>query len=73
MGTDYPLSVFHVAAWGRVGIRALREMIRTTNRFDRQIPVCQALRVGFKSFGELLPRTAPYAPPIICQDPNTSS
>lgn len=58
-GTDYPLSVFHLAAWGRVGFRTLREMIRTKNRFDRQVAVCQALQVGFKSFGELLPRLTP--------------
>jgi uncharacterized protein len=35
-GTDYPLSVFHLAAWRRVGLGTLRKMIRTTNRFDRQ-------------------------------------
>lgn len=58
-GTDYPLSVFHLAAWGRVGIRALRKMIRTTNRFDRQALVCQSLQVGFKSFGQFLPRSTP--------------
>ena len=58
-GTDYPLSVFHFAAWGRVGLRVLREMIRTKNRFDRQVAVCQALQVGFKSFGDLLPRSTP--------------
>jgi hypothetical protein len=58
-GTDYPLSVFHLAAWGRVGFRTLREMIRTKNRFDRQVAVCQSLQVGFKSFGELLPRSTP--------------
>ena len=53
-GTDYPLSVFHVAAWGHVGIRALRDMIRTKNRFDRQVIVCQALRVGFKSLENII-------------------
>jgi hypothetical protein len=58
-GTDYPLSVFHLAAWGRVGFRTLCEMIRTKNRFDRQVAVCQALQVGFKSFGELFPRSTP--------------
>ena len=34
---DYPLSVFHVAAWGRVAFGALRNIIRTKNRFDRQV------------------------------------
>jgi hypothetical protein len=55
-GTDYPLSVFHWAAWGRVGLSSLRNMIRTKNRFDRQVAVCQGLKVGFRSFGELLSR-----------------
>lgn len=54
-GTDYPLSVFHLAAWGRVAIGTLRAMITTKNRFDRQVAVCQGLRVGFRSFGDLFP------------------
>jgi len=53
-GTDYPLSVFHLAAWGRVGLRALSKMIRTTNRFDRQVAVCQGLGVGFRSLGDVV-------------------
>jgi len=53
-GTDYPLSVFHVAAWGRVGPGKLWNMICTKNRFDRQVEVCAGLRLGFRSFGELL-------------------
>lgn len=53
-GTDYPLSVFHLAAWGRVGWGALRKMIRTKNRFDRQAEVCRGLGVGFRSFGEIV-------------------
>jgi uncharacterized protein len=53
-GTDYPLSVFHLAAWGRVGWRALREMIRTKNRFDRQVEVCRGLGLGFRSLGEVV-------------------
>jgi hypothetical protein len=60
-GTDYPLSVMHVAAWGRVGLHALRGLIRTTNRFDRQYAVCKSLGVGFRSFDVLLP--APSTPP----------
>lgn len=55
-GTDYPLPVFHLAAWGRVGFRALRMLIRTKNRFDRQYLVCRGLKVGFRSIGDLLPR-----------------
>lgn len=53
-GTDYPLSVFHLAAWGRVGWGALREMIRTKNRFDRQVHVCRGLGLGFRSLGEIV-------------------
>ncbi len=53
-GTDYPLSVFHMAAWGRVGPGTLWRMIRTKNRFDRQVEVCAGLGLEFRSFGELL-------------------
>ncbi|WP_455243652.1 amidohydrolase family protein [Petrachloros mirabilis] len=55
-GTDYPLSVFHVAAWGRVGLGKMWNMIRTKNRFDRQVVVCRALNLGFRSLGDILPR-----------------
>ena len=55
-GTDYPLSVFHIAAWGRVPFGALRDMIRTKNRFDRQVAVCHGLKIGFRSLGDLLPQ-----------------
>jgi hypothetical protein len=54
-GTDYPLSVFHMAAWGRVGLGKLWNMIHTQNRFDRQVEVCNGLRLGFRSLGDLLP------------------
>jgi predicted TIM-barrel fold metal-dependent hydrolase len=54
-GTDYPLPVFHLAAWGRVGLHSLRTIIRTKNRFDRQYLVCKGLNVGFRSIGGLLP------------------
>ncbi|MEP7153012.1 MAG: amidohydrolase family protein [Nitrospira sp.] len=58
-GTDYPLPVFHLAAWGRVGLRALSKMIRTTNRFDRQVAVCRGLGLNFRSFGDVIaPSTA---------------
>jgi hypothetical protein len=55
-GTDYPLSVFHLAAWGRVGLGTLRKMIGTTNRFDRQVAVCHELKIGFRSLEDLLPQ-----------------
>lgn len=57
-GTDYPLSVFHVAAWGRVTLGTLRKMIKTKNRFDRQVEVCNGLKLGFRSLGDLLPNSA---------------
>lgn len=53
-GTDYPLSVFHVATWGRVGFGKLWNMIRTKNRFDRQVTVCEGLNLCFRSLGDLL-------------------
>ena len=53
-GTDYPLSVFHIAAWGRVAFGTLRKMIRTKNRFDRQVEVCNGLKLGFRSLGDIV-------------------
>ena len=55
-GTDYPLSVFHLAAWGSVGLGTLRKMIETTNRFDRQVEVCHGLKLGFRSLEDQLPQ-----------------
>jgi predicted TIM-barrel fold metal-dependent hydrolase len=55
-GTDYPLSVLHLPAWGRVGLGALKMLMRTKNRFDRHYLVCKGLKVGFRSIGDLLPR-----------------
>jgi len=52
-GTDYPLSVFHLAAWGRVGLGNLLTMIRTHNRFDRQVEVCNGLGLGFRSLHDV--------------------
>ena len=57
-GTDYPLSVFHFAAWGRVAFSTLRKIIRTKNRFDRQVEVCHGLKLRFRSLGNLLPQSA---------------
>jgi hypothetical protein len=56
-GTDYPLSVFHLAAWGRVGPGAMWKLIRTSNRFDRQVEVCRGLGLGFRSIGDLFFRS----------------
>lgn len=53
-GTDYPLSVFHIAAWGRVALGTLRKMIQTKNRFDRQVEVCSGLKLGFRSLGDIV-------------------
>jgi len=55
-GTDYPLSVFHCACWGRVGWRALREIVATKNRFDRQVRICEHMGLKFGSFGDLIAR-----------------
>ena len=57
-GTDYPLSVTHLAAWGRVALRSLRTLMRTTNRFDRQFLVCQALGIRCQSLDAILPARA---------------
>ena len=62
-GTDYPLSVFHVAAWGRVAFGTLLNMVRTKNRFDRQVEVCTGLKLGFRSLGELLPHSTAKTTP----------
>jgi uncharacterized protein len=63
-GTDYPLPVFHLAAWGRVAFGALRDMIRTKNRFDRQVAVCHGLKVGFRSLEDILPLSTSKIPPL---------
>jgi hypothetical protein len=62
-GTDYPLPVFHIAAWGRVAFGTLRKMIRTKNRFDRKVAVCHGLKFDFRSLGDpLLQPTAKTMP-----------
>ena len=53
-GTDYPLSVFHLPAWGLTKFSTLRQMMRTTNRFDRQYLVCHNLGLGFTSFQTII-------------------
>ena len=52
-GTDYPLSVFHLPAWGRVRRHELMEIMNTTNRFDKQFRICQSLGIQFHSFDHL--------------------
>ena len=58
-GTDYPLPVLHVAAWGRVGLRDMRDLLTTSNRFDRQYAVCRTLGVRFRSIETVLPQRPP--------------
>lgn len=53
-GTDYPLSVFHLPAWGRVGMDQLLDIVNTRNRFDRQFKVCESLGVRFHSFEQVV-------------------
>lgn len=55
-GTDYPLPVFHLPAWGRIGMTGLKKIIKMTNRFDRQFQVCRDLGLNFVSL-EHIPRT----------------
>jgi predicted TIM-barrel fold metal-dependent hydrolase len=55
-GTDYPLSVFHLPTWGRVRMRELASIIRTTNRFDRHYRVLQCLGIATGSFEKLITR-----------------
>lgn len=57
-GTDYPLSVFHLPAWGLVNLRTLWNLIQTTNRFDRQFLICRHIGVGVESFQNLLTHTS---------------
>jgi hypothetical protein len=57
-GTDYPLSVLHVAAWVRVAFGTLRKMIRAKNRFDWQVEVCRGLNLSFRSLGDVLPQSS---------------
>lgn len=60
-GTDYPLPVFHLPAWGRVAIGTLRTLMATKNRFDRQVQVCDGLRLGFRSIDDLIPSVSAKA------------
>ena len=55
-GTDYPLPVFHLPAWGRVGITRLRKIMGTKNRFDRQYQICHTLGLKFRSFQDVFPK-----------------
>lgn len=54
-GTDYPLSVFHLPCWGRIRMRELTSIIRTTNRFDRQYRILKSLGIAAGSIDRLLP------------------
>ncbi len=56
-GTDYPLSVFHLPMWGLTPFSTLRQIMRTTNRFDRQFLVCRNLGLGFTSLQTILQST----------------
>jgi hypothetical protein len=58
-GTDYPLSVYHLPAWGRARLGTLRDMVRMKNRFDRQVAVCRGLGVGFRSLGDIVMQPNP--------------
>jgi predicted TIM-barrel fold metal-dependent hydrolase len=62
-GTDYPLSVFHLPMWGLANFSTIRQMMRTTNRFDRQYLVCKNLDLGFGSLQTILKSTHALPPP----------
>ena len=53
-GTDYPLSVFDLPAWGRIGLSDLFDIQNTNNRFDKQYLVCEKLGLKFGSFGKFV-------------------
>ena len=53
-GTDYPLSVSPIAAWGRVAFSTLRDILQTRNRFDRQVLICRGLGLSFRSLGDIM-------------------
>jgi len=61
-GTDYPLSVFHLPMWGLAKFSTIRQMMRTTNRFDRQYLVCQNMGLGFGSIQSIINSTHPHLP-----------
>jgi predicted TIM-barrel fold metal-dependent hydrolase len=61
-GTDYPLSVFHLPMWGQAKLSAIRQAMRTTNRFDRQYFVCQSLGLQFVSLNEIVPISNIHSP-----------
>jgi phosphoenolpyruvate-protein kinase (PTS system EI component) len=42
-----------------VGLRALGNIVRTTNRFDRQVAVCGGLGINFRSFSALIASPPP--------------
>jgi predicted TIM-barrel fold metal-dependent hydrolase len=58
-GTDYPLSVFHLPAWGRVAFSTLCNILQTKNRFDKQVSVCRGLGLGFRSLGDIVVQPKP--------------
>ena len=52
-GTDYPLPVLHLPTWGRTGLTQMKNILGTTNHFDRQFKVCRALGLNFGSFQDV--------------------
>jgi hypothetical protein len=71
-GTDYPLSVFHLPMWRLTSLSAIRHIMRTTNRFDRQYLVCQNLDVGFGSLQAIIKSTHPHLPSAALLSPHAS-
>jgi len=48
-GTDYPLPVYRMAAWGRKGFGTMKKLFQTKSRFDLQYLLCSELGVRFSS------------------------
>ena len=57
-GTDYPLSVFQLPLWGFMDVPTIRQVMKTTNRFDRQYLVCQGLGLRFGSLDGIVAKSA---------------
>ncbi len=60
-GTDYPLSVFHLPLWGMVKPSSVRKAMKTTNRFDRQLFVCESLGLHCGSFQKVMEHSSSHS------------
>jgi len=63
-GTDYPLSVLHWPLWVFMDVPTIRQIMRTTNRFDRQYLVCQGLGLRVGSLDGIVTKSPVPTPPL---------